>query len=555
MFSRILTQPSAVICSGQIDRLRRALDEADTVLIGAGAGLSASAGFVYDGERFERYFSDFQKKYGIRDMYSGGFYPYASQEESWAYWSRYVWVNRYMDPPKPVYDELLALVKDKDYFVLTTNVDHCFQKAGFDKKRLFYTQGDYGLFQCSEPCCQETWENESTIKDMMEWQENMRVSTELLPRCPRCGKPLTMNLRSDNKFVQDEGWYRAAERYEDFIRRHQKGKIIYLELGVGFNTPVIIKYPFWRMTAQNPKAVYACINMGQAVVPKEIQKRAICMNDDIGNVITDGKSGFNVRVETQMLSKRVSNWDAFSCRRGRSMSNKILIIDLPSCLKRYWENSPWYARIELYSCTTLTEAQRVLTDGDYSLILLNVSGLSEECALAGVERMRLTTPAPLLVLAPAGTSGRFLKAGADMCVPEGLEPDMIISHALALLRRYTLYDHFDKGHPNQRAIQRGDIFIDPRRHTVLVREQPVNLRLREFSLLHYFMRNPQLVLTPEQICTGAWNLEGGYGGDVSGPIAILRRAIEPNPQSPIYIKTVNQVGYRFTAYFSGTCGG
>jgi len=140
----------------QIERLKHELATADSVVIGAGAGLSTSAGFVYSGERFEQYFSDFAEKYGLRDMYSGGFYPYNTQEEFWAYWSRYIFVNRYMDAPKPVYDNLLNLVEGKDYFVITTNVDHCFQKAGFDKKRLFYTQGDYGLFQCSEPCCQET---------------------------------------------------------------------------------------------------------------------------------------------------------------------------------------------------------------------------------------------------------------------------------------------------------------------------------------------------------------------------------------------------------------
>ena len=208
------------------------------MVIGAGAGLSTSAGFTYDGERFEKYFSDFATKYGIRDMYSGGFYPFATPEEHWAYWSRYIYINRYMDAPKSVYETLLKLVTDKDYFVITTNVDHCFQKAGFDKKRLFYTQGDYGLFQCSEPCCQETFENEALIREMVTQQENMKVSTELLPTCIHCGKPMTMNLRSDNKFVEDEGWHRAAERYENFLRTRAGGKILFLELGVGYNTPV-----------------------------------------------------------------------------------------------------------------------------------------------------------------------------------------------------------------------------------------------------------------------------------------------------------------------------
>ena len=285
MFSRIWTKKSTPDYSAQIKNLQTALSEADTVVIGAGAGLSTSAGFVYSGERFEKYFSDFAAKYDIKDMYSGGFYPFATPEEHWAYWSRYIYINRYMDAPEPVYDAILKLVQDKDYFVITTNVDHCFQKAGFDKKRLFYTQGDYGLFQCSEPCCQETFENEAVISEMVIQQENMKIPTELLPVCPHCGKPLTMNLRSDDKFVEDEGWHQAAERYENFLRTRAGGKILFLELGVGYNTPGIIKYPFWQMTAKNPNAIYACINQGQAVCPPEIERRSICVNADIGQVL------------------------------------------------------------------------------------------------------------------------------------------------------------------------------------------------------------------------------------------------------------------------------
>lgn len=187
--------------------------------------------------------------------------------------------------PKPVYENLLQLVQDKDYFVITTNVDHCFQKAGFDKKRLFYTQGDYGLFQCSEPCCQETFDNEAVIREMVKRQEDMKIPTELLPSCHHCGKPLTMNLRSDDKFVEDEGWHRAAERYENFLRTRAGQKILFLELGVGYNTPVIIKYPFWQMTAKNPNATYICINQGQAVCPQEIELQSVCINADIGQVL------------------------------------------------------------------------------------------------------------------------------------------------------------------------------------------------------------------------------------------------------------------------------
>ncbi len=270
-----------------IQRLRAALDGADAVVVGAGAGLSASAGFVYTGERFERYFSDFAAKYGFSDMYSGGFYPYPTPEEFWAYWSRYIYVNRYTDPPRPVYEALLALVRDKDYFVITTNVDHCFQKAGFDRKRLFYTQGDYGLFQCSKPCRQETFDNEDTIRRMVEEQRDMRVPSELVPACPHCGRPMTMNLRSDDKFVEDAGWHAAAGRYERFLNAHREGKVAYLELGVGYNTPVIIKYPFWRMTAQNPEAVYICINRGEAACPREIGGRSVCIDGDIGGTLRD----------------------------------------------------------------------------------------------------------------------------------------------------------------------------------------------------------------------------------------------------------------------------
>lgn len=281
MFLQRKTTRSTADFSAEIEHLKNEIKTADAIVIGAGAGLSTAAGFTYSGERFEKYFSDFIEKYNFRDMYSGGFYPFESLEEHWAYWSRYIYVNRYMDVDNGTYKGLFELVKDKDYFVLTTNVDHQFQKAGFDKHRLFYTQGDYGLFQCSEPCCQKTYDNEDIIRKMYAEQENMRILTELIPRCPKCGKPMTMNLRADDKFVQDEGWYRAAERYEEFLRRHENLHILFLELGVGYNTPAIIKYPFWKMTAKNPKAVYACLNFGEAFCPDQIKSQAICINADI----------------------------------------------------------------------------------------------------------------------------------------------------------------------------------------------------------------------------------------------------------------------------------
>ncbi len=267
--------------SAQIGSLRTALCSADAIVIGAGAGLSTAAGFTYSGERFEKYFSDFGEKYGFSDMYAGGFYPYDTPEEHWAYWSRYILVNRYMDPPKPLYQKLFDLVKGRDYFVITTNVDHCFQKAGFDKNRLFYTQGDYGLFQCSVPCHNKTYDNEEAVHRMVREQRGMRIPSELIPRCPVCGKPMTMNLRSDDTFVEDEGWKAACERYERFINAHKDGNILYLELGVGYNTPAIIKYPFRRLTAQNKRATYACVNYGEAFCPPEIVDRAILIDADL----------------------------------------------------------------------------------------------------------------------------------------------------------------------------------------------------------------------------------------------------------------------------------
>ncbi len=285
MFSRILTENCTKSSCDEISRLRQALDNAETIVIGAGAGLSTAAGFTYSGERFKNNFSDFEEKYGFHDMYTGGFCGFQSPEEHWAYWSRFIMVNRYSDPPKPVYSKLLELVRDKDYFVITTNVDHCFRKAGFDKKRIFYTQGDYGLFQCSQPCCQETFNNEEVIRRMYNEQKDMLIPTELLPVCPHCGRPMTMNLRSDDTFVEDNGWHLAAERWQNFIRTRSNSRILFLELGVGYNTPGIIKYPFWRMTLEQPKSVYACINYGEAAYPSEISKRSVCINDDISKVL------------------------------------------------------------------------------------------------------------------------------------------------------------------------------------------------------------------------------------------------------------------------------
>lgn len=271
----------------QINRLKIALDNVDAVLIGAGAGLSTSAGLTYSGKRFFKYFADFHAKYGITDMYSGGFYPYDTLEEFWAWWSRHILYNRYEQPPLTVYENLLSLVKDKNYFVITTNVDHCFQKVGFDKKRLFYTQGDYGLLQCSAACHNKTYDNEELIRRMLAEQKDMKIPTELIPYCPVCGKPMTTNLRCDDKFVQDDGWEAAYKRYEQFVSEYKTKRIVLLELGVGGNTPVIIKYPFWRIAINNKQATYVCINYGEAFAPTKIEKQSICINSDIGEILNE----------------------------------------------------------------------------------------------------------------------------------------------------------------------------------------------------------------------------------------------------------------------------
>lgn len=301
MFLKKRMNKSMSSCLDELSMIKEKIKQADAIVIGAGAGFSTSAGFIYSGDRFEKYFGDFRQKYGFTDMYSGGFYPYETLEEYWGYWCRYIYINRYMDAPKPVYQKLYDLVKEKDYFVLTTNVDHCFQKTGFNRQQLFYTQGDYGLFQCSKPCCKETYDNEEVIKNMVLSQgfqikdkellkpEGMEIKLTvpkaMIPHCPNCGKPMTMNLRADNTFVEDKGWHQAAQRYEQFLQQHKNVKIVFIELGVGYNTPGIIKYPFWRMTNTFPQATYVCLNQGEAYAPEEIIRKSICLNEDIGKVL------------------------------------------------------------------------------------------------------------------------------------------------------------------------------------------------------------------------------------------------------------------------------
>ena len=273
------------------ETLKRRLEEAEAIVVGAGAGLSSAAGMSYSGERFRRHFSDFERKYSFHDMYTGGFYPFKTSEEFWAYWSRFIYLNRYSPFDESVYKNLFSLLRDKEYFVLTTNVDHCFQRTGFGKERLFYTQGDYGLFQCRVPCHDKTYDNEAIVLKMRKEEKNMTIPSALVPRCPVCGEPMTMNLRCDATFVEDAGWHAACRRYEKFIEKYREKKILFLELGVGGNTPGIIKYPFWRLTAENKRAFYACVNLENAYAPAEIAGRSLCLRADIGEVISSIQRG------------------------------------------------------------------------------------------------------------------------------------------------------------------------------------------------------------------------------------------------------------------------
>ena len=270
-----------------IQKLKNLIKETNTIIIGAGAGLSTSAGMLYAGKEFEKNFGDFIQKYNFKDLYSASFFDFKDQQEFWAFWSRLIHYERYTMPPKPVYQNLYSLIKNKNYFVITTNVDHFFQRTGFDKQKLFYTQGDYGLLQCKKPCHNKTYDNEKQIEEMFKEQKDMKIPKELIPKCPVCKGEMFPNLRGGDYFVEDEGWHKAAERYEDFLRKNKNGKILFIDLGSGMNTPSIFKFPFMRMTYNNKNAVYVAINKGEAFCIEEIESQSICINRDIGEVLKE----------------------------------------------------------------------------------------------------------------------------------------------------------------------------------------------------------------------------------------------------------------------------
>ncbi len=288
----------------RIEKTKELFESADYVLIGAGAGLSTAGGFEYSGENFEKYFSDFGKKYGFKDMYSGGFNPYKTLEEKWAFWSRYIYVNRYLsEKANPLYKSLFELIKNKNYFVITTNVDHQFQLSGFDKNKIFYMQGDYGLFQCEVPCHNKTYDNKELVFQMLLSQNflektqngykitdksmwKMQIDSSLIPKCPVCGRNMTMNLRADDTFIQDEGWEKHAKLYEEFLEKEKDKKLLLMEFGVGYNTPIIIKYPFERMTYLNENTNLIRFNKDYAICSKEISNKTILFDESIEMILS-----------------------------------------------------------------------------------------------------------------------------------------------------------------------------------------------------------------------------------------------------------------------------
>ena len=270
----------------KIEHLKQLIESAEHIVIGAGSGLSTAAGFTYSGKRFEENFESFIQQYGLKDMYSAGFYPFPTQEEKWAYWSRHIYVNRYdVEKGKP-YLDLLELISGKDYFVLTTNVDHQFQLCGFDPERIFATQGDYGLFQCAKACHKKLYDNEKIVREMIKEQSDCKIPSSLVPKCPVCGGNMEVNLRCDQYFVEDENWEKASQRYHHYLAKNKNEKILFLELGVGGNTPVIIKYSFWKMTSQWRKSFYACINLNEMWVPEEIRRKSLCIHGDIKEILS-----------------------------------------------------------------------------------------------------------------------------------------------------------------------------------------------------------------------------------------------------------------------------
>lgn len=266
--------------------LRHALDRAEYVVIGAGAGLSAAAGLEYSGRRFTDHFGDFIRRYGFTDLYTSSFYPFNTEEERWSHWARHIRQNRYDEASTELYRMLLHAVGRKEWFVITTNVDGQFEKAGFDRERIFAVQGDYAYLQCAEACHDKLYYNEALVREMTQNTKDCRIPASLVPRCPVCGGAMEVNLRKDDHFVQDAHWYESHERYQAFMQKACRRNTLLLELGVGYNTPTIIRFPFERMASQADNITLVRINRDYA--EKQAPVRSfIPFREDMNKIVTD----------------------------------------------------------------------------------------------------------------------------------------------------------------------------------------------------------------------------------------------------------------------------
>jgi NAD-dependent SIR2 family protein deacetylase len=278
--------------SNRLKAAGRLLAEADSILIGAGAGLSAAAGLDYqDPGLFRKWYPQFARL-GLSNIWEAIVAHWApnghNRRRFWAFWAHHIQKIRYDAPPGTPYLNLSRLVAGKPYFVITTNVDAQFAKAGFSSDRLFTPQGDYGRFQCAEPCGDTLHDNRDLVQTLITQMDDTRVLVREsdIPRCPDCGDYLERNLRRDRHFVESSHMERQPA-YADFINRSCAGRLVLLELGVGFNTPGIIRWPFEAITARHPHASLLRVNVDAIPLPAEIQHRSIAFAEGASKLLYD----------------------------------------------------------------------------------------------------------------------------------------------------------------------------------------------------------------------------------------------------------------------------
>lgn len=266
-------------------KIKELIKNADAILIGAGAGLSSSAGIDYSKYSFSKNFPELVKAYGMTDMYTSSFYDFDSEEERWSYWAKHINYSFIAPPPLKTYKELYELVKNKNYFVITTNVDGQFEKSGFDKTRVFEVQGSYGKMQCSVGCHNRVYDNTKLVKKMLECKDNLKIDKELIPKCPVCGKNMEINIRKDSFFIEDDNWHYLNDNYEKFIKNNIDKKMILIELGVGFNTPGIIRYPFDQLAYKYDNVTLIRINNKYPEILLKSKGKSISIAEDCTEAI------------------------------------------------------------------------------------------------------------------------------------------------------------------------------------------------------------------------------------------------------------------------------